>query len=68
MIDSFVMCFGAPVRMKDDAFNDAGALAELAGALVEVLPARTGAVEHLRRGNVVNGTAKITVGVGVQVK
>jgi DNA polymerase-4 len=42
-------------------------LAKLAGAAVEMLAARTGAVEHLRRRDVVNRAAHIPRGVGVQV-
>src|SRR5215204_2134170 len=50
---------------ENDAFDDAGALAPFASALVEVFSARTGAIEHFRRSEVVDGAAKIAVGVSV---
>ena len=49
----------AAVGVMDDSFDDTRTLAEFAGAAVEVFAARTGAVEHLRRRNVVDRAAKI---------
>jgi len=59
--------FGRTIGVMDDAFDNALALAKFAGAAVEMLAARTGAVEHLRRRDVVNRAAHIPRGVGVQV-
>ena len=57
----------AAVGVENDSFDNTRTLAKLAGAPVEVFAARTGAVEHLRRGNVVNRAAQIPRGVGVQI-
>ena len=66
------MVFGfavvAATGVVDDSFDDTRTLAQLAGAAVEVPAARTGAVEHLRRGDVVNRAAQIPRGVSVQVR
>ena len=51
----------------DDSFDDTRTLAELAGAAVEVLAARTGAVEHLRRRDVVDRAAEVARRVGVEI-
>ena len=53
--------------MGNDSFDDAWALPQLAGASIKMFSARTGAVEHLRRRNVVDRAAEGAGGVGVQV-
>ena len=57
------MSFGGAVfawiRVMDDSFDHTRALAEFAGAAVEVFTARTGAVEHLGRGDIVNRAADV---------
>ena len=55
------------IGVMDDSLDDAGTLAEFAGAAVEVFAAGTGSIEHFRRGDVVNRAAEIARRVGVQV-
>ena len=66
-VNGFGFAVVAAVGVMDDSFDDARTLAQLAGATVEVFAARTGAVEHLRRGDVVNRAAEIARRVGVEV-
>ena len=53
--------------MGDDAFDDVGGCAQLAGALVEMFAAGRTAIEHFRRGNVVDSPAQVADRVGVKV-
>ena len=50
----------AAVGVENDSFDDTRTLAKLAGTPVEVFTARTGTVEHLRRGDVVGSAAEVT--------
>ena len=50
---------GVAARELDNALHDIGALAQFARAFVEVFAARTGTVEHFRRGDVVGSAAEI---------
>ena len=56
------------VGVENDAFDNAGALAEFPGAAVEVFAARTGAIEHFGRGDIVDRAADIAGRVGVQIR
>ncbi len=55
------------VGVMDDSLDNTWPLAKLAGAAVEVFAARTGVIEHSRRGHVVDSAAQIPREVGVQV-
>jgi hypothetical protein len=45
---SFGFAVVAAIAVVDDSFDDTRTLSQLAGTAVEVLAARTGAVEHFR--------------------
>src|SRR5207249_3464741 len=66
--NEFVLVFVPAIGMEDDAFNDVRALAEFAGAFVEVLAAGTAAIEHFGGGNVVGGAAEVPGRVSVKVR
>ena len=57
----------AAVGVVDDSFDDTRTLTKLAGAAVEVFTARTGAVENLRRRDVVDRAAAVARRVGMQI-
>src|SRR6185437_1387802 len=61
----FLFC--PAIDVKDDVLDDARTLAKLTGAAVEMLAARTGAVEHFWRRNVVNRTTEISRRVGMEI-